>query len=959
MTLCPISIFLIAIADATEEFAKVSHSERATKLVEEYLIGEVIPSTKVTKPETPTVRKETEPDTVDGVDSVDSIKTDEIANNVTNATAAISTISPKTVAIPTPEMKESATTSDANQETSITSSNPYIDANLADALQQYNPEMNKQFEKQHAVPQSNSKHKVEADSVRTVPKEALIALPAISTSEVKEEMRIKEEQSKHEDQVSPQVDKHSCNLDSNPLDSPNGVVSIDSLPTDEIAESGLTVKDEQKIDDNAPPIPISVLPNSQSPVSNIVLSATATVSVSKSNSKLDSKGDVHQDQDMKEIIKNISKEIGDPIKLNEINKGNEVERSQIVEEEEKADIVTHIITTPGHNNDNIQADIHPPFNDDRQMDSGPESDDSISTDQMIDHVEDPVAVFSSNGNSSEYESQSSGTPDGSRVVAVICSPNKSAYSMTIPLQISDDGVHPELPSLATTLKQNEAMKPQHDVEEMVRGLSEEIGDPIRPNQEGMNGINRMNQVQMVDEVKLSKRAVAPAVVPVIAPIPVPNVAVEVDKSAADCNEMEENPKSPERTGKIETKETKKVSPNREQRRTSRKRESREQSNQKRKSEGERNQNMNQEQPQKEDMKEAIRSISEDFGDPIKPNEVQISEIEEELQDQNEEEKGIEHNEPNTVQRGDTNASSHAYIAESYGDIPMPSGSLTPLDDNENDSGDEVDNIERSLSTEDRDRKGLAPNNRRSTLFKNDWIYKRRICGNVMPLVVCIRANNHFFVEKEGGHFTATARQRNLKYAFTLIPDENQDDMFRIVHIESSRYLTVRQQGSWWTLHAVDAEDFNKIDREALTFSIIKISNEGDVSTRVTVGWKGKFLTLKELDETMGNTMASSPVKPTEIQKKAPPKQHHGMALLQQQLSDLDDEFMSQQSGQSGQSGDESGKLAAAKPTGTQTLGVPAAPTMNEMRARSLMALDGRDKVLVFEDAHTENVDVQV
>merc|ERR1719295_1960029 len=159
----------------------------------------------------------------------------------------------------------------------------------------------------------------------------------------------------------------------------------------------------------------------------------------------------------------------------------------------------------------------------------------------------------------------------------------------------------------------------------------------------MDGIKGMNQVQMVDEVKLSKRAVAPAVVPVIAPISVSNVAVGVDKSAADCNEMEENPTSPERTEKIETKETKEKSPNREQRRTSRERESREmskdQSHQKRKSEGEQNQNMNQEQPQKEDMKEAIRSISEDFGDPIKPNEVQISEIEEELQDQNEEEKG--------------------------------------------------------------------------------------------------------------------------------------------------------------------------------------------------------------------------------------------------------------------------------------------------------------------------------
>lgn len=88
-------------------------------------------------------------------------KSEQIAPESKSQTAATTEEAQST------EMKESTTPTDQNQETS---SNPYIDANLADAQKEYNPEKNKEFEEQHAVPQSEtSTTEIPAESKESVP----------------------------------------------------------------------------------------------------------------------------------------------------------------------------------------------------------------------------------------------------------------------------------------------------------------------------------------------------------------------------------------------------------------------------------------------------------------------------------------------------------------------------------------------------------------------------------------------------------------------------------------------------------------------------------------------------------------------------------------------------------------------------------------------------------------------
>merc|ERR1719206_593628 len=235
---------------------------------------------------------------------------------------------------------------------------------------------------------------------------------------------------------------------------------------------------------------------------------------------------------------------------------------------------------------------------------------------------------------------------------------------------------------------------------------------------------------------------------------------------------------------------------------------------------------------------------------------------------------------------------------------------------------------------------LSPTARRATIMKQQWIAKKQFVGSGLPLIVCIRCNNHFFVEKVDEIFTATARQRNLKYAFTLIPISPyamDEDIYQIVHIESARYLSVKRIGKYWTLYPVENEDMQKVDRKDLSFCIVKISGDEEVNLRVTVAWHDKFLTIKDSDVTAAsspNKMDSPNNRMQRISEGNSVQQR--MAQMSEPNFDFEDDFK----------GDGVGDSQGS------------APSMDS-RALSLLALDGKDKMLIFDEPYMEHIDHQV
>ena len=240
------------------------------------------------------------------------------------------------------------------------------------------------------------------------------------------------------------------------------------------------------------------------------------------------------------------------------------------------------------------------------------------------------------------------------------------------------------------------------------------------------------------------------------------------------------------------------------------------------------------------------------------------------------------------------------------------------------------------------KKMLSSTSRRATIIKQQWISKQQFVGSGLPLIVCLRCSNHFFVEKVDEIFTATARQRNLKYAFTLIPTSPyamNEDIYQMVHIESARYLSVKRIGKYWALYPIDSDHLQALDPKDLSFCIVKISGDEEVNLRVTIAWQDKFLTIKDSDDTAASSQQkASPQRMMRISEGTSLKERMG------QLSDFDDEFK-----------DDNAPDAVGADAGDQ--GLP--PLMEETRMLSLLALDGKDKMLIFDVPYTEHIDSQV
>eukprot|EP01084_Bolivina_argentea_P183149 316104_1 len=213
-------------------------------------------------------------------------------------------------------------------------------------------------------------------------------------------------------------------------------------------------------------------------------------------------------------------------------------------------------------------------------------------------------------------------------------------------------------------------------------------------------------------------------------------------------------------------------------------------------------------------------------DEEKQNNQQIEETNEQIEEKNENDKNNENNEQ--IVENDENNNENKKNNEQ-------------VEENEENINKETEEYEL-----DQRRCSLSP---RIAAIKEEWASKRRFVGNGLPLIVCLRCNNHFFVEltKPDQHFTATARQKNLKFAFCLIPDQIETDIYQLIHIESGCYVSVRQIGEHFTLYPINNDDneFTIINRKDLCFKIIKISNDKEVNLRVYIGWNNKLLTLVE------------------------------------------------------------------------------------------------------------------
>eukprot|EP01084_Bolivina_argentea_P143061 251275_1 len=285
--------------------------------------------------------------------------------------------------------------------------------------------------------------------------------------------------------------------------------------------------------------------------------------------------------------------------------------------------------------------------------------------------------------------------------------------------------------------------------------------------------------------------------------------------------------------------------------------------------------------------------------------------------------------PNTTANDDASeVEQKQEVEEATRETPPQLDTQTNAEEQERDTQpneeDAMDQGHKSLS--------LSP---RITVIKETWANKRRFGGTRLPLVVCLRCNNHFFVEKTESHFTPTARQRNLKYAFTLIPDDMEENLYQMIHIQSGSYVSVKRIGKRWILYPVVDDDINCIDSEDLRFCISKVSDQKDVNLRVTIGWKGKLLTMKDV--------------PINAQL-SPSKSKRGLHQIDEMnanttlaaLNDCEPSFTANEDERK-----------------DNRIGEHEVPPINTRHSSSLAHLDGTDKMLVFDDFYTDNVDVQV
>jgi len=136
---------------------------------------------------------------------------------------------------------------------------------------------------------------------------------------------------------------------------------------------------------------------------------------------------------------------------------------------------------------------------------------------------------------------------------------------------------------------------------------------------------------------------------------------------------------------------------------------------------------------------------------------------------------------------------------------------------------------------------------------------RRAFGDGLPLVVCVRCDNTFFLEKRADPdsptqrcLAATATGRNYKYGIALV--KQREDVYELIHIASSSYLSVRVCGdiddadAEWVLYAVDNNVLPEMDREQLSFTIVKVSEPDEINIRCTIEWRGRYLCTKQVSE---------------------------------------------------------------------------------------------------------------